>query len=104
MGGKGGKVGTQLTGSGGSNSVGVFLYVSLVKENTMTFSELWHDCKSFSNLFLLFPLNSSFIFMVVVMVVGWEGSFWCSKRVFRILSVHQPAEINYIILGYLISC
>ena len=49
MGGKGGKVGTQLTGSGGSNSVGVFLYVSLVKENTMTFSELWHDYKSFSD-------------------------------------------------------
>ena len=50
--------------------------------------------------------------MVVVMLVGWEGdgggggggSFWCSKRVFLILSVHQPAEINYIILGYLISC
>ena len=35
---------------------------------------------------------------------GEVGSFWCSKRVFRILSVHQPAEINYIILGYLISC
>ena len=49
MGGKGGKVGTQLRGSGRSNSVGVFLYVSLVKENTMTFSELLHDCKSLSD-------------------------------------------------------
>ena len=49
MGGKGGKVGTQVTGSGESNSLGVFLYVSLVKENTMTFSELCHDCKSFSD-------------------------------------------------------
>ena len=38
----------------------------------MTFSELWHDGKSFSNLFLLSSLNSLFIFMVVVMVVWWE--------------------------------
>ena len=38
----------------------------------MTFSELGYDGKSFSNLFLLSSLNSLFIFMVVVMVVGWE--------------------------------